>query len=70
MGFTFCQNCPALACSETAKAFPAPFCEVKLKPRLEIGKIISEAIDFNLTKKNRNVNKSETKALFNYEFLT
>lgn len=46
MGFTFGQRCPFQTCSETAKAFPAPFCEVKLKPRLEIGKIISEAIEF------------------------
>jgi hypothetical protein len=46
MGFTFCQNCPFRTCSLTAKAFPAPFCEGKFKPRVKIGKIISEAIDF------------------------
>jgi hypothetical protein len=46
MGFTFCQNCPFQTCFEIAKAFPAPFCEGKLKPRVEIGKIICEAIDF------------------------
>ena len=46
MGFTFCQNFPFQTCFKIAKAFSVPFCEGKLKPRVKIGKIISEAIDF------------------------
>jgi len=41
MGIDSCQNCPF----QFFGAIPAPICEGKLKPRLEIGKIISEAID-------------------------
>jgi hypothetical protein len=41
MGIDSCQNCPF----QPFGAIPAPICEGKLKHRLEIGKIISEAID-------------------------
>jgi hypothetical protein len=42
MGIDSCQNCPF----QPFGAIPAPICEGKLKPRLEIGKIIYEGIDF------------------------
>jgi hypothetical protein len=41
MGIDSCQNCPF----QPFGAILSPICEGKLKPRLEIGKIISEAID-------------------------
>jgi hypothetical protein len=45
MGFDSCQNFPYQPFGAKARAIPAPVCEGKLKPRLEIGKIISKAID-------------------------
>jgi hypothetical protein len=45
MGIDSCQNCPFQTFDAKAQAIPAPICEGKLRPRLEIGKIISEAID-------------------------
>jgi hypothetical protein len=45
MGIDSCQKCPFQPFGAKAQAIPAPICEGKLKPRLEIGKIISEAID-------------------------
>ncbi|MFZ9234818.1 MAG: hypothetical protein ACO22X_01255 [Algoriphagus sp.] len=40
-----CQNCPFQTFGENAPAILTPIREGKLKPMLEIGKIISEAID-------------------------
>jgi hypothetical protein len=45
MDIDSCQNCPSQPFGTKAQAIPPPICERKLKPRLEIGKIISEAID-------------------------
>ncbi len=45
MGFDSCQNCPYQPFGAKARAIPAQVCGDKLKPRLEIGKIISKAID-------------------------
>jgi hypothetical protein len=45
MGIDSCQNCPSQPLWTKAQAIPTQICERKLKPRLEIGKIISEAID-------------------------
>jgi hypothetical protein len=45
MGFDSSQNCTFQIFGEKAQAIPSPICDSKLKLRLIIGKIISEAID-------------------------
>ena len=45
MGFNFCQNCPFKSFAEKENAIHLPICAGKMKPKLENGKIISEAID-------------------------
>jgi hypothetical protein len=45
MDIDSCQNCPFQPFGSKAQVTLAPICEGKFKPRLEIGKIISEAID-------------------------
>jgi hypothetical protein len=46
MGFDSSQNCPFQTFGEKAQAIPSPIRDSKLKLRLIVGKIISEAIDF------------------------
>jgi hypothetical protein len=41
MDIDSCQNCLSQPLWTKAQAMPPPICERKLKPRLEIGKIIS-----------------------------